>query len=605
MRIKPAGKIVIFLLVLGVIGGLWRGWKKYGGALAPSAATINAVIPGKADLPGRQETPASVGSTANVAMPGGEAGCTDKPEVRLLGYAWNAQMGLLFANGGPQATAGSLMCKNGVNLKFMRQDDNNKMQDALVAFATELKKGTANPGAGAHFVTIMGDGSATFLKGLNDTLAKGLGPEYTAKVVDACGYSHGEDKFMGPAEWKANPAASKGGVVAGVLRDGDWNIAQKWLGDNGLPTNPDEKTYDPDALNWVNASDYIDAATKYVTGYSEDRPVVHNGKPTGETRHIVVNAVVTWTPGDVTVAQKKGGLVSIVSTQEYSSQMPCVVIGIDKWMKANRSTVEAMIKAIADGGDAVKSSPAALSKAAAVSAKVYNESGTDAAYWEKYYKGTQETDKTGVTVALGGSSVNNLVDSQLAFGLVPGSANLFAATYKVFGDIVVAQYPNLVASIPPVERVVDTSYLQDVVRRAAPTAAVVKAAEPRYTPTAHAVTVSSKAWNIHFQSGRAVFMGDAAKDLRRLRGDLLVASGTSVEIHGHTDNQGDPAANMNLSEQRAFAVKSWLEKEAPVNFPKGRIKIFSHGQDNPVAPNSTAQGRAQNRRVEVILKSAG
>ena len=49
------------------------------------------------------------------------------------------------------------------------------------------------------------------------------------------------------------------------------------------------------------------------------------------------------------------------------------------------------------------------------------------------------------------------------------------------------------------------------------------------------------------------------------------------------------------------AVKQWLEKQSPVNFPKGRIRIFAHGQMNPVAPNSTPQGRALNRRVEVVL----
>jgi len=62
---------------------------------------------------------------------------------------------------------------------------------------------------------------------------------------------------------------------------------------------------------------------------------------------------------------------------------------------------------------------------------------------------------------------------------------------------------------------------------------------------------------------------------------------------------------MKLSEDRAFSVKRWLEKQAPVNFPKGRIRIFAHGQMNPVASNSTEAGRALNRRVEVVLGTTG
>ena len=71
--------------------------------------------------------------------------------------------------------------------------------------------------------------------------------------------------------------------------------------------------------------------------------------------------------------------------------------------------------------------------------------------------------------------------------------------------------------------------------------------------------------------------------------------------HGYTDNVGDPNGNLKLSEERAFAVERWMEKVAPVNFPKGRIRIFEHGSQNPVAPNSTPQGRAENRRVEIVI----
>src|ERR1700722_18283698 len=307
MKIEKGGWIVIGLLGVGLVG---YSLKKYGilDKLAPGAPVQESSVPRRVDLPALN--PSAASNVAAVALPGTSAGCTDKPAVRMLVGAWNAQMGLMFANGGPQATAGSLMCKEGVNLQLIRQDDSGKMQEALVAFATELKGGNPNPDKGAHFVAIMGDGSAAFLKGLNDTLHR-LGPAYIAKVVGSGVFSRGEYKLLGPPEWKANPSASRGSLVAGVLRDGDWNIAQKWLGDNGLCSNPDEKTFDPGCMNWVNGADYVDAAQKYVSNFCEERPVVSAGKKTGERKRVCVDGVVTWTPGDVTVAQKRGGLVSV------------------------------------------------------------------------------------------------------------------------------------------------------------------------------------------------------------------------------------------------------------------------------------------------------
>ncbi|MCE9558787.1 MAG: hypothetical protein K8R88_07525 [Armatimonadetes bacterium] len=343
-QLKVAGKAAILLLVAGAGFGAYKYLLRTGSNLIPEAKGGQSRVVARVDLPKDPGTPGYVAPT-NLTLPTATAANVDAPEMRMLHWAWNAQMGLMLANGGRETTQGSLMAKNGVNLKLIRQDDAAKMQEELVAFAQALSRGESNPTTGAHFVGIMGDGSAVFLKGVNDILKK-LGPEYRAKVIGSAGYSKGEDKFMGPAAWKTNPKLAMGGVASGYLRDGDWNIAMKWLGDNGLRNNPDEKTYDPDALNWIAANDYLDAAEKYITGYSEDRPVVKNGRRTGDTKTIRVDCVVTWTPGDVNIAMKKGGLVNIVSTREYSTQMPNTIIGIDKWMKANRGQVEKMLDAI-------------------------------------------------------------------------------------------------------------------------------------------------------------------------------------------------------------------------------------------------------------------
>jgi OmpA-OmpF porin, OOP family len=58
---------------------------------------------------------------------------------------------------------------------------------------------------------------------------------------------------------------------------------------------------------------------------------------------------------------------------------------------------------------------------------------------------------------------------------------------------------------------------------------------------------------------------------------------------------------MKLSERRAFAIKDWLEKKSSTNFPDGRISIKAHGSSSPLVPNETAEGRAKNRRVEIIM----
>jgi outer membrane protein OmpA-like peptidoglycan-associated protein len=486
-----------------------------------------------------------------------------------------------------------------VHLRFIRQDDAEQMKNELLAFATELKKGEADPHKGAHFVAIMGDGSAQFLASLNPALAR-LGKEYRAEVVASAGYSRGEDKFMGLPAWKENAESARGAYVAGYLKDGDWNIALKWAGDNGICNNPDDKVYDPHCLNWAAAKDYLDAAQKYVEGYCADLPI--RGK-LGKKQHVCVNGVVTWTPGDVIVAERRGGLVSIVSTREYASQMPNAVIGVQPWLEQNRARVEQLIGAMLEGGRAVKSSAAALARAAEISDEVYAEKDTGPAYWLKYFAGTQQRDKQGLEVELGGSKVNDLSDNVALFGLEQGYANAFAATYTTFGKIVHEQYPDDVPSFPSAESAINTSYLRALLARSneheAPVLETANYATVAQAP--NRVEVGRRSWQILFDTGKATFRPEASATLEELMRGLLVAGSTAIEVHGHTDNVGNAEDNRTLSERRAFAVRDWLTAHAAQNFPETRFRIFAHGAEQPREPNQSEASRAANRRVEIVL----
>ena len=146
------------------------------GLFGGKAPTAEPTVPPRAQLPSAPSSVLPKAAVAMIAPPTSEQpGCPASAETRMLIWAWNAQQGLLFANGGKQATEGSLMCKQGVNLKLTRQDAVDQMQAELVKCASELASGHADCAAGAHFVAIMGDGArGVFRRRLNQTLAKVL-----------------------------------------------------------------------------------------------------------------------------------------------------------------------------------------------------------------------------------------------------------------------------------------------------------------------------------------------------------------------------------------------------------------------------------------------
>jgi len=104
--------------------------------------------------------------------------------------------------------------------------------------------------------------------------------------------------------------------------------------------------------------------------------------------------------------------------------------------------------------------------------------------------------------------------------------------------------------------------------------------------------------DISFPSGQSQIQQQFYAPLNEVADTLIEFPSTAVDIIGHADSQGPEAANQTLSEQRALSVQSYLTNQGvrPV-----RIASIGFGETRPIATNETADGRARNRRVEIIL----
>lgn len=96
-------------------------------------------------------------------------------------------------------------------------------------------------------------------------------------------------------------------------------------------------------------------------------------------------------------------------------------------------------------------------------------------------------------------------------------------------------------------------------------------------------------------------LGAAANDALTVLADSLTAENANIflEIQGHTDSTGSEDYNLRLGERRAMAVRSYLNGNHQI--PLHRMSIISYGEERPIADNSTAAGRSQNRRVAIVV----
>jgi len=104
--------------------------------------------------------------------------------------------------------------------------------------------------------------------------------------------------------------------------------------------------------------------------------------------------------------------------------------------------------------------------------------------------------------------------------------------------------------------------------------------------------------DILFATDSTVVRSDLQRDLRAVAGNLQAYPDTTIQIIGHTDSDGDAGYNLDLSQRRADAVAGVLTQSG---VSSARIRTIGRGEDQPVASNLTPEGKAQNRRVEIVI----
>jgi outer membrane protein OmpA-like peptidoglycan-associated protein len=115
-------------------------------------------------------------------------------------------------------------------------------------------------------------------------------------------------------------------------------------------------------------------------------------------------------------------------------------------------------------------------------------------------------------------------------------------------------------------------------------------------------TLTLQVHGLDFAVGSANLAPGQADLMNRIAAAVGRFPGAAVTVEGHTDDTGSRASNVKLSQRRADTVAGGIERR--LQLPEGSIRTVGHGPDRPVAPNSTPEGRARNRRIDIVIVPA-
>ncbi len=286
-----------------------------------------------------------------------------------------------------------------------------------------------------------------------------------------------------------------------------------------------------------------------------------------------VDAAVAWDPDMSDAVSKRAGSKKIYDTRVASRLIADILVVSDRFASSNPGTLVKFIQGWLEGVQFIQQQPS----------RAHTLIGT-----VKDFNIPSDLAKT----MLQGVRLSDYADNQ-SFFCTAGSDSDYANIFRMAQDMY--RELRLIKRVSDVESSVDRRYVAALVGKFStkPSEAPITYQEP----AKGASPIATQRRSIYFDPNSARMGLDSRAVVDEIGEFMRAYENTVVDIEGNTDSTGSRALNMDLSKQRADAVKSYLVEK--YRFPAERMRTFGNGPDKPIDNNTTPDGREKNRRTDI------
>ncbi|MCC7154320.1 MAG: OmpA family protein [Bryobacterales bacterium] len=285
-----------------------------------------------------------------------------------------------------------------------------------------------------------------------------------------------------------------------------------------------------------------------------------------------VDAAVAWDPDMSDAVEKRKGSKKIYDTRVANRLIADILVVSDKFSAGSPATVRQFLEGWLEGVEFIRKEPA----------RAHTLIGSI-----KDFNIPADLAKT----MLDGVRLSDYADNKAFFGNGPGSdyTNIMTMAQEMYREM------RLIKRSADIEGSVDRRYVAGMEGRFSATS--TEAPIEYKAPAKGATPIATQRRSIYFESGSAAMSPDSKVIVDEIGSFMRAYENTVVDIDGNTDSTGSRELNMNLSKQRADAVKNYLMTK--YGYPSERMRTAGNGPDKPIASNETTEGRDKNRRTDI------